>query len=157
MSRAFAAPVDQVFDAWTNAEILRQWWGPHVVEVVECEMDARDGGAYRITMQMPDFQRYPMFGTLQDVDRPRHFALRVELSEHPDEWLALFRPKGSHLERVVMEWFYEISFLEADGATVVEVLATYPVLEDRDAMISMGGEIGWGESFEKLDALLGSN
>jgi len=56
-----------------------------------------------------------------------------------------------------MEWFYEISFLEADGATVVEVLATYPVLEDRDAMISMGGEIGWGESFEKLDALLGSN
>jgi len=70
LSRAFAAPVDQVFDAWTNAEILRQWWGPHVVEVVECEMDARDGGAYRITMQMPDFQRYPMFGTVQDVDRP---------------------------------------------------------------------------------------
>jgi uncharacterized protein YndB with AHSA1/START domain len=30
-------------------------------------------------------------------------------------------------------------------------------MEDRDAMISMGGEVGWGESFDKLDALLRSS
>jgi uncharacterized protein YndB with AHSA1/START domain len=108
-------------------------------------------------MQMPDGQRYPMFGALHDVDAPNRYSLTVRLSEHPAEWIELFRPKGTALEDIAAEWFYEISFSNLDGATAVEVLATYPVMEDRDAMISMGGEVGWGESFDKLDALLRSS
>lgn len=78
------------------------------------------------------------------------------MSEHPDEWIGLFRPGGTVLEDVPMEWLYEISFSPENGSTVVEVLATNPAIEDRDAMASRGGEIGWNESFEKLDALLAS-
>ncbi len=76
---------------------------------------------------------------------------------NPDEWIALIRPKGTALEDVTVEWFCEISFSRGDDSTVVEVLATYPVIDDRDAMIAMGGGVGRGESFEKLGALLGSS
>jgi uncharacterized protein YndB with AHSA1/START domain len=119
-------------------------------------MDLREGGSYRIVMQMPDGQNYPMFGAVHDVAAPDRYSLEVKLSEHPDEWIALLRPTGTALEDVPVEWFYEISFSRDADSTVVEVLATYPVIEDRDTMISMGGEVGWGESLEKIDALLGS-
>lgn len=70
LRRAFAASDAEVFEAWTNPETLKRWWGPHIVEVAECEMDPREGGSYRITMRMPDGPRYPMFGTVHDVERP---------------------------------------------------------------------------------------
>jgi hypothetical protein len=34
------------------------------------------------------------------------------------------------------------------------VLATYPVFDDRNTMVRVGGERGWAESFVKLDTLL---
>ena len=98
LRRSFKAPQVEVFDAWTRPEILARWWGPHVIEVVECAMDLRAGGSYRITMQMPDGQRYPMFGTVHDLDVPDRYTLTVQLNEHPVEWIELFRPKGTELE-----------------------------------------------------------
>ena len=63
-------------------------------------------------------------------------------------------PAGAEIDVVPMEWFYGTPSPWRATSTVVEVLATHPVMRDRDAMISMGGEVGWNESFEKLDGLL---
>ena len=65
-----------------------------------------------------------------------------------------FRPKGSPLEDVPIEWYCEITFRQMDERTVVSLLTTYPIVEDRDVMIAMGGDEGWNESFERLDSLL---
>lgn len=53
-----------------------------------------------------------------------------------------------------LDWKYGVSFEGRDGASVVEVLATNPVSEDRDAMVSVGAGAGWAEGFAKLDAVL---
>ncbi|MFZ1062355.1 MAG: SRPBCC domain-containing protein [Acidimicrobiales bacterium] len=148
------APIDAVFAAWTDAELLRQWYGPHVTTVSECFMDPTEGGAYRITMRAPDGTEFPVFGTVHHVEAPRHLELVVDLSEHPEEFVRTFRPVGSELESVALRWYYEIDLHDQDGSTSVEVRATYPVREDRDRMIEMDGATGWNESFERLDALL---
>lgn len=153
----FAAPIDRVFDAWTDGATLAKWWGPRAISVSECSVDLTEGGSYRITMQDPDGVQYPMVGTFHDIVRPERYTMLVGLDEHPAEWIAAFRPKGTPLEFVPLDWKYDISFRERHGVTTVEVLATYPVMEDCDAMISMGAEEGWGESFEKLDVLLASD
>ena len=152
--RSFNAPIEKVYSAWTSAELLRRWYGPHVTTVSECFFDASEGGSYRITMRTPDGTEFPMFGTVHNIRAPRHFELVVDLSAHPDDFVTAFRPVGSDFEFVPLRWYYEIELVGDHDVTIVEILATYPVAQDRDAMISMDGAVGWNESFERLDELL---
>jgi len=152
--RTFDAPIEKVFAAWTDADLLRQWYGPHVTTVSECFMDPTEGGDYRITMRTPDGTEYPVFGKVYHVREPHHLELEVDLSEHPGDFVAMFRPIGSDLEFVPLRWYYEIDLHDQGGSTRVDILARYPVVEDRDVMIASGGAMGWHESYERLDALL---
>jgi uncharacterized protein YndB with AHSA1/START domain len=45
--REYPFPRELVFEAWTKAEHLARWFGPHGVEVPLCEIDARPGGILR--------------------------------------------------------------------------------------------------------------
>src|SRR5215470_3095829 len=51
--RTIAAPIDEVFAAWTDAALLQQWLAPGPCEVHEAEVDARPGGRYRIVVRDP--------------------------------------------------------------------------------------------------------
>src|SRR3546814_10271069 len=42
--RSYNAPVEAVWQAWTEADRLRRWWGPEKTTVGECEVDLRIGG-----------------------------------------------------------------------------------------------------------------
>lgn len=48
--RTYAAPIADVWRAWTEPELLRQWWGPEKTTIAECEVDLRVGGQVRIVM-----------------------------------------------------------------------------------------------------------
>ena len=54
ITRVFDAPRALVFQAWTDAKHLAQWWGPHGFTNPVCEIDPRPGGAIYIVMQAPD-------------------------------------------------------------------------------------------------------
>ena len=47
MRRAFAAPRDLVFKAWTEPDRLKRWFGPKGWELTFCELDLRPGGEWR--------------------------------------------------------------------------------------------------------------
>ena len=50
LTRTFNAPRDLVFRAWTDPELLSQWWGPNGVTTPVCEVDAVIGGKLNIVM-----------------------------------------------------------------------------------------------------------
>lgn len=153
LRRSFEAPTGRVLLAWTDATILPAWWGPFVVTAPECHFDLREDGPLRLVTQAGDGTRYPMVETPHDVVVPDCFPT-VNLAEHPGEWVNQFRPTGTYLEHVPVQWRYEDSFSDAGDSTTVEVCATYPVVGDRDALVRLGGQRGWAESFVKLDTLL---
>ena len=78
--RSYAAPVDAVWRAWTEAERLREWWGPDKTTVAECEVDPTVGGRiYVVTMGSEAMGKYagtrwPMEGTFTQVEEPRHLT-----------------------------------------------------------------------------------
>ena len=45
MTRTFNAPRQVVFQAWTDPERLKRWWGPKHFTNPVCELDLRPGGA----------------------------------------------------------------------------------------------------------------
>ncbi len=88
VERTFDAPAEDVFDAWTNPEVLKRWWAVTAAgRTPVADVDLRVGGAYRLSMEDPDA------GTVHTV--------RGEYSE-------VRRP-----ERLVYSWCWE----EAEGRT----------------------------------------
>lgn len=51
LTRKFAAPCLQVFEAWTRPEHVKCWWDPTGRPLAKCEIDLRPGGAFRFVSQ----------------------------------------------------------------------------------------------------------
>jgi uncharacterized protein YndB with AHSA1/START domain len=54
LARIFDAPVEQVWNAWTQAETLKRWWGPTGFTAPVARMDFREGGTSLIAMRSPE-------------------------------------------------------------------------------------------------------
>src|SRR5690606_36527914 len=53
VKRSFDAPVDLVWSAWTEANLLAQWWAPKPWKAVTKDMDFREGGRWLYAMTSP--------------------------------------------------------------------------------------------------------
>jgi len=95
------APPEAVFDVWTDADALMQWWCPGAYHATHVHLDARVGGRYEIRMAAPGHEgEHIVRGEYVALDRPRLLAmtwraqgtphdnnenclLTVQLHEHP--------------------------------------------------------------------------
>lgn len=49
--RTFAAPVAEVFEAWTDPALMQQWLAPWGCKVIEAVADVRPGGSWRVVVK----------------------------------------------------------------------------------------------------------
>jgi uncharacterized protein YndB with AHSA1/START domain len=52
-TRIFDAPVERVWEAWKEPELVKQWWGPGPFTCPVAEMDVREGGRSLVCMRAP--------------------------------------------------------------------------------------------------------
>jgi uncharacterized protein YndB with AHSA1/START domain len=52
IERSFDAPVDLVWQMWTEAEHFKQWYGPDGATIPRAELDLRVGGMRRVCMEV---------------------------------------------------------------------------------------------------------
>jgi uncharacterized protein YndB with AHSA1/START domain len=75
LERTFAAPRQRVFDAWTDPEVLRRWWGAGPDwECPVADVDLRVGGRYRLTMRNPDGDEHTVGGEYQEIRPPERLV-----------------------------------------------------------------------------------
>jgi uncharacterized protein YndB with AHSA1/START domain len=103
IERTFAATAEDVFDAWTSAEVMRRWFhvGPDW-ETPVAEVDLRVGGNVRIVMRTPDGSEHGARGEYTLIDRPHRLVMTWTFDDDPTN------------EQVI-----DLSFSESDGATTV--------------------------------------
>ena len=70
ISKSFNAPAALVFEAMTNPEHIRQWWGAGHGEVTTCEVDLRVGGRWHFAQTTPDGQEVSFSGEYREIDPP---------------------------------------------------------------------------------------
>jgi uncharacterized protein YndB with AHSA1/START domain len=72
--RTLEAPPEDVFDAWTQPDVISTWWDPTGAPLVACTLDLRVGGAFCFTTagHAPPFE-----GTYLVVDRPRRLEFQA--------------------------------------------------------------------------------
>jgi uncharacterized protein YndB with AHSA1/START domain len=66
--RKFAAPLDRVWDAWTNPAEMTHWMSPPEADLISAEGEAEPGGDWRIRMKGHDGTDYIAFGAYQIVE-----------------------------------------------------------------------------------------
>ena len=146
LERTLDAPVDLVWKAYTDPELLKQWFAPKPYQISECELDLHPGGIFRIRMVGPDG-----FDTghgnagcvLEVVERER---LTWTSALGPD-----YRPAemGEGCESFPMTAI--VTFADAgNGKTSYKAVALHKDGADRDTHEKMGFQDGWGTVADQL-------
>lgn len=143
--RSFAADLDTVWAAWTQAEHLQNWWAPEGLTTPVCEVDLRPGGAWFYVMEDGDGNRYAGKMIYDEIDAPRRFTA-----------VDVFTDEEGNANDDLPQAHTSIEFEEVDGATIVSNATRYDTKEARDAVIEMGVEAGLNSCFAKLDRYLAS-
>src|SRR5258708_26983048 len=70
LTRVFDAPRRMVFDAFSKAELLKQWFGPRGWSLVVCEVDLKVGGGFRLCCVAPAARRWGCAASIARSCRP---------------------------------------------------------------------------------------
>jgi uncharacterized protein YndB with AHSA1/START domain len=155
ISRLINAPREYVFEAWTEPGQMAQWWGPHGFTNPVCEVDLRPGGHYRLVMRGPDGVEYPIKGVYREVVEPSKLVLTENWEDHPAEWMEAHKanlPPGE--PQPASEALNTVTFEEQRGQTLLTIRTLFQTAAVRDSMVKMGMNDGWGQSLERLEALM---
>ena len=154
ISCVFDAPRDRVWKSWTEAERLKQWWGPKGFVVTHCEIDLRPGGIMHYCLRMPDGNE--MWGKFiyREIVKPERLVWINSFSDkdggttvHPmsPTWprdmlsTATFEAQGGKT-KLTVQW------VPLDGSTALE----RKTFEDgRESM-----KMGWTGTMEQFAAYL---
>jgi uncharacterized protein YndB with AHSA1/START domain/DNA-binding transcriptional ArsR family regulator len=75
IERTYRASAHDVFDAWTNPEVIKRWWHPGPDwDTATAEVDLRVGGQLLVIMRDADGNEYTGRGQYTMVDRPSQLA-----------------------------------------------------------------------------------
>lgn len=129
--RAFAAPRELVWRAFTDPKLLPQWYGPAEPPMTVCEMDVRPNGKFRWAWGAA----FETGGIFHEVEKPR---LLVMESREPDPTPEV----RSH------------AFDEKDGRTTLTIRIKTASKAIRDELLASGAIEGMEPTFVRLDAFL---
>jgi uncharacterized protein YndB with AHSA1/START domain len=136
VTRTINGPARIVFEAFTNAELLRRWWVPRSMgmKLLSCEVDARVGGKYRLVFDLGGPEPAAFFGTYVEVK--------------PYSRLAWTNDEGGEGGSVTT-----VTFEDKGGRTLVVLRESYPSKAALDAA-GTGAADAMVETFDQLDELL---
>jgi uncharacterized protein YndB with AHSA1/START domain len=103
--RLIRASPERVFDVWTQAKHLKQWWGPKSVECIDAEVDLRVGGEYRIANKLPDGNVLWIRGSFEVIERPRKLVYTWQVgpeSAGKERVTVSFESRGLDTEVIVL-------------------------------------------------------
>jgi uncharacterized protein YndB with AHSA1/START domain len=136
-TREFDAPVQAVFRAHAEPDLVKHWLGPHGMEMDIEHWDFRTGGRYRYVHEN-EHGKFGFNGVYHKV-RDNEFIIQTfEFEGAPD------------MVSIDFLWFEDLG----DGRSRLRGRSICPNIEARDGLLSSGMEGGMTEGYEKLDALL---
>ena len=146
--REFEAPIEAVWNMWTDPELFKQWYGPKGMSVPVAEMDVVVGGTRKVCMEMISPDRTMTIwsiGVYKEVERPSRLVYTESMCDADGTIITaegMGLPKGyPDITEVVVE------LSEANGKTTMTMIHI-GVLEGTAA----GG--GWNQAFDKLAGLV---
>ena len=132
------APVEAVYRAHSEPELVQRWLGPYGYDMKIERWDLRTGGGYRYVHVNETGEEFTFNGVFH-VARPNEFVVQTfEFEGFPD------------VVSIETLRFQDLG----NGRTRLAIHSTYPSQEARDGMIAGGMAKGVTEGYERLDSVL---
>ena len=141
--RDFDAPLEDVWKAWTERDLLDQWWAPKPWKAVTVSQDFRVGGMWLYYMQGPDGSRH--------YSRSDYKAIALNKSY---ETLNGFSDDKGNINPEFGRGNWRVQFKETKAGTRVNVEITLESEEILERFIAMGFKEGFTMAHSNLDELL---
>lgn len=86
VTRTVDAPARLVFEAWTQADLFKQWWVPKSMGMTlrSCDLDVRVGGGYRLVFGADPANTMAFFGNTSRWCRRRDSCGPTRKAVTPD-------------------------------------------------------------------------
>lgn len=133
LSRRIRAAPAKVYAAWTQAELMTQWWAPGAPKPAKVALDVRPGGRFDIRMPAADGAEHRVLGTYREVVPDARLVFT---------WAWISTPER---ESVVTVTFAP----DGDGTLMTLRHDRFFDVEARD-----NHEKGWAPALDKLAAML---
>lgn len=148
ITKVFEAGLSMVWDAFTQPELLDQWWAPKPLVSITKRMNFEEGGIRHYSMVWPDGQE--------------HWGLKVYTFIHPQtkiKWLSSFSDKDANINKELPASDWELNFSEEKGPdgnqrTTLNIVIKHKTLADLEMVIKMGFKEGFSMTLNELDTLL---
>jgi uncharacterized protein YndB with AHSA1/START domain len=134
-----------VWRAWTEPELLKQWFTPRPWETPVVEVDLRPGGVFRAVRRSPEGEENETVGSILEVVPNQRLVWTVALGPG-------FRPKTGEL---VFTAIIEMQ-PNGSGGTNYRAIAMHLDPGMRKEHDEMGFADGWGTVFDQLVELMKS-
>jgi uncharacterized protein YndB with AHSA1/START domain len=143
VTREFAAPLTEVWAAWTQSELLDEWWAPKPWKTQTKTMEFKDGGRWIYAMLGPEGEVHWCRADFKSISPMKSFKV--------DE--AFCDPEGNITrDYPIASWLCK--FRETENKTIVDIEIQYESLADLEKYIEMGFKEGFTMALGNLDELL---
>jgi len=136
LKKTLDAPVELVWEAWTQPEHIARWWGPNGMPIEIVEHSFKVGGKWKYVMTMPNGTDFISNGVYSEIVKFKKIITSAN-----------FIPMTEGVEiRAIFE---------RDGdKTIFTFSVVHPTEEYCRQQEKMGFYNGWGSAFTRLNAYL---
>jgi uncharacterized protein YndB with AHSA1/START domain len=143
ITRVFDAPRERVWQAWTDPDEIKKWWGPEQFTAPSIESDLQVGGKYLYCMRSPDGQDFWSTGTYREIVPMEKI---VATDSFADEQGNVVPASHYGMSDFPLETVLTVTFEDENGGTKVTLRHEgIPAGEMGDQT-----EAGWNQSLNKL-------
>ncbi len=141
--RAFDAPVSLVWRAWTEPELIDQWWAPKPYQAVTQFMDFTEGSEWRYAMRGPEGDEHKCKVEYEKISPQTGFSGMDGFCD--ENWKLVSNPPSMH---------WDVAFMDQGDKTLVKTIITFESEEALNTIVEMGMKEGFAAAHENLDELL---
>ncbi len=154
ITRVLDAPRELVWKAWTDCELVKQWWGPKDFTSPSCRNDFRVGGKSLYAMQAPEGKEVWSGKTIWSTGTYREIVPMdriVSTDSFADEKGNIVSATNYGMNAdFPLEMLLTVTFEDYEGKTKLTLQHVgFPSEADRE-----GARSGWNESLDKLAEVL---
>jgi uncharacterized protein YndB with AHSA1/START domain len=143
VKREFAAPKANVWAAWTEQELLDQWWAPKPWKSRTKTMEFTEGGRRLYAMVGPEGEEHWALADFKSITPKDNFKFKDA-----------FCDENGNINQDFPRSEWNVDFTGSNGSTTVTVEIQHQSLSNLEKIIELGFKEGFTMALENLDEIL---
>lgn len=141
--RSFTAPLEKVWAAWTQSELLEKWWAPLPWHARTKSFEFKEGGKWHYCMEGPEGEK--------------HWGMNTYLIIVPEASFTAvdsFCDENGAVDESLPTSHWDVQFDTEGEVTKIIVTTTYPNAEALETVSNMGMKEGFNQGLDQLEEML---